>query len=84
MKFTHVVTLSLLLLASCVLGQAPDATPANLPALKPGEAVAAVATENYHQNYCKGHPDQPYIQQVSQPEIDKMRKAMHGKLKIDS
>lgn len=39
--------------------------------------------ENYHQNYCKLHPDQPYIQNVSRPKIDKLRKAMHGKLKTD-
>lgn len=37
--------------------------------------------ENYHQNYCKLHPDQPYIQHVSRPKIDKLRKAMQGKLK---
>ena len=39
--------------------------------------------ENYHQNYCKLHPDQPYIRQVSRPKIDKLRKAMHGKLKME-
>lgn len=39
--------------------------------------------ENYHQNYCKLHPDQPYIQHVSRPKIDKLRKAMHGKLKTE-
>ncbi|WP_020602766.1 peptide-methionine (S)-S-oxide reductase MsrA [Spirosoma spitsbergense] len=40
--------------------------------------------ENYHQNYCKLHPDQPYIQRVSLPKVEKLRKAMHGKLKLDS
>ena len=39
--------------------------------------------ETYHQNYCKLHPDQPYIQHVSRPKIDKLRKAMHGKLKTE-
>ncbi|RRB03995.1 peptide-methionine (S)-S-oxide reductase MsrA [Larkinella rosea] len=37
--------------------------------------------ENYHQNYCKLHPNQPYIQSVSLPKIEKLRKAMKGKLK---
>lgn len=37
--------------------------------------------ENYHQNYCKLHPDQPYIQHVSMPKIEKLRQAMRGKLK---
>lgn len=39
--------------------------------------------ENYHQNYCKLYPDQPYIQHVSMPKIGKLRQAMHGKLKTD-
>ncbi|WP_020598611.1 peptide-methionine (S)-S-oxide reductase MsrA [Spirosoma panaciterrae] len=37
--------------------------------------------ENYHQNYCKLHPNQPYIQHVSIPKIEKLRHAMKGKLK---
>ena len=37
--------------------------------------------EGYHQNYCKLHPDQGYIQSVSLPKVAKMRKAMAGKLK---
>ncbi|MBO0934135.1 peptide-methionine (S)-S-oxide reductase MsrA [Fibrella aquatilis] len=37
--------------------------------------------EGYHQNYCKLHPEQPYIQSVSMPKVAKMRKAMAGKLK---
>ena len=37
--------------------------------------------ENYHQNYCKLHPNQPYIQSVSLPKVEKLRKAMKGKLK---
>lgn len=40
--------------------------------------------ENYHQNYVKLHPNQPYIQQVSLPKVEKLRKAMHGKLKTDA
>lgn len=39
------------------------------------------AAENYHQNYCRLHPDQPYIRQVSLPKVEKLRHAMHGKLK---
>lgn len=37
--------------------------------------------ENYHQNYCRLHPDQAYIQHVSLPKISKLRQAMSGKLK---
>ncbi|MRS62326.1 peptide-methionine (S)-S-oxide reductase MsrA [Larkinella terrae] len=37
--------------------------------------------ETYHQNYCKLHPNQPYIQNVSLPKVEKLRKAMAGKLK---
>lgn len=37
--------------------------------------------ERYHQNYCKFHPDQPYIQHVSLPKVEKLRHAMQGKLK---
>lgn len=40
--------------------------------------------ESYHQNYCKLHPEQPYIQSVSLPKVAKMRKAMAGKLKPDA
>lgn len=40
--------------------------------------------ENYHQNYMKLHPNQPYIQQVSLPKVEKLRKAMHGKLKSEA
>ena len=40
--------------------------------------------ENYHQNYCKLHPDQPYVQHVSLPKVAKLRKAMAGKLKPDA
>lgn len=42
------------------------------------------SAENYHQNYVKLHPNQPYIQQVSLPKVAKLRKAMHGKLKTDA
>ncbi|RYF66102.1 MAG: peptide-methionine (S)-S-oxide reductase [Cytophagaceae bacterium] len=37
--------------------------------------------EKYHQNYCKLHPEQPYIQGVSLPKVEKLRHAMQGKLK---
>ncbi|GAB3895355.1 peptide-methionine (S)-S-oxide reductase MsrA [Spirosoma agri] len=37
--------------------------------------------ENYHQNYFALHPDQPYIQRVSLPKVEKLRKAMAGHLK---
>ncbi|MBO0947759.1 peptide-methionine (S)-S-oxide reductase MsrA [Fibrella forsythiae] len=37
--------------------------------------------EKYHQNYCKLHPEQPYIQGVSMPKVEKLRHAMQGKLK---
>ena len=40
--------------------------------------------ENYHQNYCKLHPDQSYVQHVSLPKVAKLRKAMAGKLKPDA
>ncbi|MBC8154615.1 MAG: peptide-methionine (S)-S-oxide reductase MsrA [Bacteroidetes bacterium] len=40
--------------------------------------------ENYHQNYMKLHPDQSYIQQVSLPKVEKLRKAMKGKLKTNA
>ncbi len=39
--------------------------------------------ENYHQGYCKIHPDELYIRSVSLPKVEKMRKAMAGKLKSD-
>ncbi len=37
--------------------------------------------ENYHQNYFALHPNQPYIQGVSLPKVEKLRKAMAGHLK---
>ncbi len=40
--------------------------------------------EQYHQNYCKLHPNQPYIQSVSLPKVEKLRHAMQGKLKQES
>lgn len=39
--------------------------------------------EGYHQNYCKLHPNQPYIRSVSLPKVEKLRKAMKGKLKSE-
>ena len=40
--------------------------------------------EVYHQNYCKLHPYQLYIQDVSLPKVHHMEKVMAGKLKSDS
>ncbi|GAB3561860.1 peptide-methionine (S)-S-oxide reductase MsrA [Spirosoma luteolum] len=40
--------------------------------------------ENYHQNYFALHPEQPYIQRVSLPKVEKLRKAMKGYLKNDA
>ena len=40
--------------------------------------------EKYHQNYFSLHPDQPYIQSVSLPKVEKLRKAMHGHLKDET
>ncbi len=40
--------------------------------------------ENYHQNYVKQHPNQSYIRSVSLPKVEKLRKAMQGKLKTDA
>ncbi len=40
--------------------------------------------EQYHQNYFAQNPDQPYIQGVSLPKVEKLRKAMKGYLKNDS
>jgi peptide-methionine (S)-S-oxide reductase len=37
--------------------------------------------EIYHQNYFALHPNQPYIQSVSLPKVEKLRKAMVGHLK---
>jgi peptide-methionine (S)-S-oxide reductase len=37
--------------------------------------------ENYHQNYYKLHPDNPYIQSVSMPKVEKMRKMEKSQLK---
>ena len=39
--------------------------------------------EGYHQNYCKVHPWQVYIQTVSMPKIHHMEKVMAGQLKND-
>lgn len=43
MKRIHLLALSLLLLAGCAQGQSKDTSPAKLPALKDGEAVATFA-----------------------------------------
>lgn len=45
---------------------------------------AFYAAENYHQGYCKANPNNSYIRQVSMPKIQKLRKAMAGKLKDPS
>lgn len=56
-----------------------------------GKAVTEVTpikvfypAENYHQNYFALHPNQPYIQGVSLPKVNKLRKAMAGYLKNES
>lgn len=36
--------------------------------------MAFYPAETYHQNYAALNPDQPYIQAVSQPKIDKLRR----------
>ncbi|GAB3993823.1 peptide-methionine (S)-S-oxide reductase MsrA [Spirosoma daeguense] len=43
--------------------------------------TAFYPAENYHQNYFALHPNQPYIQRVSLPKVEKLRKAMAGHLK---
>ncbi len=45
--------------------------------------TAFYPAENYHQGYCKIHPDELYIRSVSLPKVEKMRHAMAGKLKTD-
>lgn len=40
--------------------------------------------EQYHQNYFALHPNQPYIQSVSLPKVNKLRKAMAGRLKNET
>ena len=42
---------------------------------------AFYAAESYHQGYFKLHPDRGYIQSVSLPKVEKMRKAMKAYLK---
>lgn len=42
---------------------------------------AFYAAENYHQGYFKLHPDRGYIQSVSLPKVQKMRKAVKELLK---
>ncbi len=43
--------------------------------------TAFYAAEKYHQGYFKLHPDRGYIQLVSLPKVEKMRKAMKAYLK---
>jgi peptide-methionine (S)-S-oxide reductase len=40
--------------------------------------------EDYHQGYMRLHPESGYIQHVSQPKVDKFRKAFADKLKPGS
>lgn len=42
---------------------------------------AFYGAENYHQGYFKLHPDRGYIQSVSLPKVEKMRKAVKELLK---
>lgn len=37
--------------------------------------------ENYHLHYYRNHPDQPYIAEVTQPEVEKFRKDFPNLLK---
>jgi peptide-methionine (S)-S-oxide reductase len=37
--------------------------------------------ESYHQNYAELHPDQPYIQAIAQPKVDKLREYFGEHLK---
>jgi peptide-methionine (S)-S-oxide reductase len=44
-------------------------------------ATEFYAAENYHQNYFKDNPDQPYCSFVIQPKMEKFRKVFKEKLK---
>jgi len=37
--------------------------------------------EGYHQNYAELHPDQPYIQAIAAPKVDKLREYFGDRLK---
>ncbi|QHL89462.1 peptide-methionine (S)-S-oxide reductase MsrA [Nibribacter ruber] len=37
--------------------------------------------EDYHQDFYKTNPDNPYMQSVSKPKLEKFKKKMEGKLK---
>jgi peptide-methionine (S)-S-oxide reductase len=39
--------------------------------------------EAYHQGYYRLHPENPYIQSVSTPKIEKFRKAFKDKIVTD-
>ena len=39
--------------------------------------------EDYHQNYVENNPDQPYVQAVAQPKVEKVRKAFKDQVKQD-
>ena len=41
------------------------------------------AAEDYHQNYVENNPDQPYVQAVAQPKVEKVRKAFKDQVKQD-
>jgi peptide-methionine (S)-S-oxide reductase len=40
--------------------------------------------EDYHQDYVKKNPNQPYVKGVSIPRYDKFKKTYKGKLKPNS
>lgn len=40
--------------------------------------------EDYHQDYYRNHPDNPYIQAIAKPKVEKFKKAFKDKLKASS
>ena len=42
---------------------------------------AFYAAEGYHQGYYRAHPENPYVQNISKPKVEKFRKAMKNWLK---
>lgn len=43
--------------------------------------TAFYAAEGYHQGYYRAHPENPYVENVSKPKVEKFRKAMKAWLK---
>lgn len=46
-------------------------------------AVTFYAAEDYHQDYFKLNPDQPYCRAVVQPKVEKFRAVFSEKLRVD-